>query len=59
LKSKEHEERQEDRRERQSVRIKLGVTDYLALFVALLETAAIPLLVLISVLVIIVLLVFK
>jgi len=41
------------------VRIKLGLKDNLALFVALLETTAIPLLVVISVLVIIVLLVFR
>lgn len=41
------------------MRVKLGLKDYLALFVALLGTIAIPLLVLIAVLVIIVLLVFK
>ncbi len=42
-----------------SVRIKLGMKDHLALFVALHETIAIPLLVVMAVLAIIVFLAFK
>ncbi len=42
-----------------NVRIKLGVKDYLALILALLETAAIPLLVVTLVLIIMVFLAFR
>ncbi len=60
LESKESDGREGRGRESDdSVRIKLGLRDHLGLFVALLETVAIPLLVMMAVLTIIVLLAFK
>ncbi len=60
MKTKENDEREERVREGDdNVRIKLGMRDCLALIVALLETLAIPLLVVTVVLIILVFLAFR
>ncbi len=60
MKTKENDEHEERVQEGDdNVRIKLGVKDYLALILALLETAAIPLLVVTLVLIIMVFLAFR